>query len=47
MDTMSENIFKCELYVNNELIASSNADSKIDSEVLCAIDALKKFKKEG
>lgn len=42
-----KNIFKCELYVNNELIASSNADSKIDSEVLCAIDALKKFKKEG
>lgn len=42
-----KNIFACDLYVNNQLISSSKADSKIQSEVLCAIDALTIYKQKG
>ncbi|MBC78458.1 MAG: ribonuclease III [Chloroflexi bacterium] len=38
------NTFSCDLFVNNKLITSSVSNSKIESEVLCAIDALKKYK---
>tara|TARA_A100001037_G_scaffold141671_1_gene128488 strand:+ start:417 stop:1127 length:711 start_codon:yes stop_codon:yes gene_type:complete len=42
-----KNIFACDLYVNNQLVSSSKADSKIQSEVLCAIDALTIYKQKG
>ncbi len=42
-----KNIFACDLYINNQLVSSSKADSKIQSEVLCAIDALTIYKQKG
>ena len=42
-----KNIFVCDLYINNQLVSSSKADSKIQSEVLCAIDALTIYKQKG